>query len=516
MRSLTVEQMTFCEHDAENYGVSLGALMDNAGAKLADTIQTAAKKFGDNVKIVLLVGKGNNGGDGLVAAQRLFEQGIATEIVLCCGEPDTDLSSAAYKNLDKAVPVISDREQALEKIASADIIVDCIFGTGFHGALRDNVKPIFVACAKSKAYKIACDLPSGTNARNGEADELSFKADETITFHMKKLGMSVSPAKNFVGNCHTADINIPKECSEKLSLNIQMLDIHTAASYLPKRPSDGHKGTFGKVVSVCGSERYIGAAGLSALSAMRTGVGLFELCTAKSVVNSLSSKILECTYAAMKTDDDGFMTSVNAETILEKCRGAKCLLVGCGLGHTAETEKLVAKLVANAEIPLIIDADGINSLVPNIDVLLKKKSPVILTPHPGELARLCGVTVQEIKTYRFGYAQKLAEKYGVTVLAKSAETFAIDPTGEAYVIDQGNTALSKGGSGDMLAGITASLTAQGVQPVKAAALASFLLGYTAELAASERSERGIIAQDILAALPDSLYVLENIAGRKQG
>lgn len=503
-RILTVEQMTFCEHESEKYGVSLAQLMENAAAQLAAVIEENACKTS---KIVLLIGKGNNGGDGLVAANILLSHGFKPVMVLCCGEPDTDLSSAAFAKLDKGVQVLTG-ENALSNIEGADVLVDCIFGTGFHGSLRENILPVFKACEKCSGMKIACDLPSGVNARNGQADKLSFKAALTVTFHRGKLGLYLQPAVDFCGEILVKDIGINKRCEDTIFPVITPFDVTKARAALPARPSDGHKGTFGKVVSVCGSESYIGAAGLSAMAAMRTGVGLFELCSAKSVVQSLSGNMFECTYSAMKTDEDGFMVSENADKILEKCEKAKCLLVGCGLGHTAETEKLVAELIENAEIPIVLDADGINSLCPNIDVLLKKKNTVILTPHPAELARLCGVTVGEVMSDRLGFACKLAKKYDVTVLAKSADTFAV--SGErVYLCTEGTTALAKGGSGDMLAGIVSSYCAQGCEAIDAAALGSYTLGSAAALAGYKHSERGVIARDIIDALPRFLYELES-------
>ena len=304
-RILTVEQMTFCEHEAEKYGVSLAQLMDNAAAQLSEVI---ASNSSSSSKIVLLIGKGNNGGDGLVAANLLAEQGLKPAVVLCCGEPDTDLSSAAYARLDKSVEVLK-AENALDFIKGADVLVDCIFGTGFHGSLRENILPVFRACEKCEGMKIACDLPSGVNARNGQADKLSFMADVTVTFHRGKLGLYLQPAVDVCGEILVKDIGIDERCENTLYPVITPFDVVKARAALPFRPADGHKGTFGKVVSVAGSESYIGAAGLSAMAAMRTGVGLFELCTAKSVVNSLSAGMYECTYSAMKTDKDGFMVA---------------------------------------------------------------------------------------------------------------------------------------------------------------------------------------------------------------
>ncbi|MGN0595138.1 MAG: NAD(P)H-hydrate dehydratase, partial [Hominimerdicola sp.] len=197
-----------------------------------------------------------------------------------------------------------------------------------------------------------------------------------------------------------------------------------------------------------------------------------------------------------------------AEKILEKCKKASCLLIGCGLGHTKETEKLVAELVEKSPCPVVLDADGINSLCPNIDVLYKTKSQVILTPHPAELARLCGCETNEILTNRLEFARQLSEKYSVTVLAKGAETLAVYRN-KAILIDRGNTALSKGGSGDMLAGITASFVSQKMDLQKAGALASFVMGKNAENASEYHSERGLLASDLLDFIPETLKQMES-------
>lgn len=514
-RILTVDQMKFCEQKSAETGVSLAQLMASAGERLAEHILSVCKeKMTKNV--VILAGKGNNGGDGLVAANILYESGVTPTVLLCCGMPATDLSKAAYKRLHKGIPKAEYvRETHSGLIKQADMIADCIFGTGFAGEIRDDMRPLFEDIAASNAFKIACDIPSGVNARSGEVSQGSVKADTTVTFHCKKTGMVLSPGKYFCGNITVCEIGIPE--TEELLGDPRLADVITVQdgmghmrSLLPEREPWGHKGTFGKLISVCGSESYVGAAGISALSALRTGVGLVELCTPKAVIGSLSSNIPECVYSAMKTDSEGFMTSENAEKILEKCRSAQCLLIGCGLGHTFETERLTAELAKNAEIPIIIDADGINSLCPNIDVLLKRRSEtVILTPHPAELARLCGVTLHEILSDRYRYASELSKKYGVIVVSKGAETM-ICSGGITQLICAGNTALAKGGSGDMLAGIISSLTAQAPgNAANNALLGCYIMGKTAEMLSEERSCRGILAHDIINALPYFLKKLED-------
>ena len=512
-RVLSTAQMTYCEHKSDELGVSLKELMDNAASALSAHIEAICKEKKLS-KILILTGKGNNGGDGLVAANLLAERGFDVQIMLCCGEPTTDLARAARERLKDDIVVYEYNDSAEMKaiITQAEVLVDCIFGTGFKGEIRKNMNILFEILNLSSAYKIACDIPSGANAQSGQASTLTFPADMTVTFHAKKIGMTISPAKEMCGKIFVEDIKIPNEVYDDMPAELSDIITENAdlppAKLLPARPSYGHKGTFGKLVSVCGSGSYIGAAVISAHSALRTGVGIVNLCTAPEVISAAACTIPECTFSAMKCDESGFLTGENADTILEKLSGAQCLLLGCGLGHTAETEKLVKELVEKSPVPIVLDADGINSLCPNIDVLLKKKSTVILTPHPAELARLCGVPTAEIMSDRLKYASEFSKKYGVIVAAKGAQTLVCSG-GRVMINSTGCTALAKGGSGDMLAGIISSLTAQSPEtPADNAWLGCYIMGKTAEMLSEENSERGILATDIIKALPKFLKKLE--------
>lgn len=525
-RILTVSQMSKCEKSAEKYGVSLWDLMQNAGGKLSECIFECADNayrteawgnFFDDIKenIVILAGKGNNGGDGLVAAKNLYEKlQIKTKVILCCGEPNTELSKRAFEELPEDIEVLrfGKDDNVPEVIRNAKLLVDCIFGTGFKGSLREDILPVFKACEENECvFKIACDIPSGCNADNGFADELSFKADFVATFHCKKVGHQLSPAKYFMGLTYPAiveyDIGIPSECDDELDFDLRKLSPKDIRSMLPKRLPYAHKGTFGKVLAVCGSEKYIGAAGISTNAAMHSGVGLVELFTPQKVIDSVSSKLFECIYTKADTDKDGFIGYSNIDKILELSKKADCLLIGCGIGHTKDTEKLVMELIEKASCKIVLDADGINSLCPNIDVLQNKKSQVILTPHPAELSRLCNCTVGEVLENRLAYAVGLAEKYDVTVMSKSAETFIVDSKC-GYISDRGNTALAKGGSGDMLAGMTASFIAQGVDLLESGTLASYIMGRTAELICKYNSARSVLAADIIEHLSETFKEYE--------
>lgn len=500
---LTTEQMKNCEQRSAECGTSLAQLMDNAGEALARAVLERCMR-NDLHSCTILAGKGNNGGDGFVAANHLSFAGVKVKILLCCGQPCTELAAVAFEKLDKSVAVMTDLQAALD---GCDVIIDCVFGTGFKGELRSEQAKIFSAANETSALRIACDIPSGCDASNGKADPCAFKADLTVTFHAKKLGLLLSPAKYSCGEILTADIAIPEKARQS-DFPITVCDAHFVKGSLPYRTPYGHKGTFGKLVAVCGSDTYIGAAGLSALGALRTGVGLCELCTTDRVISSLSGSLLECIYTRLESDG-GSAAHTNADMLIEKSKSASCLLIGCGIGHTAETEKLIAQIVKRSHCPVVIDADGINSLAVNIDVLQKKKSDVILTPHPKELSRLCRCELSQVIDDPLGCAQQIADKYGVTVVAKSSETIVVTRDG-CVLVDAGNTALSKGGSGDILAGMTASLIAQGCDIKAACAAASFILGTSARTLCKDASPRGILPTDILREIPHTLKVIEEM------
>ena len=521
-RILTVEQMKACEKRSEELGVPASELMENAGEKLAAHIisETRRDDQPDTPEVVILAGKGNNGGDGLVAANCLNRAGITTKVVLCCGKPATPAALKAYDALNKDIEVLfydgdADHPWAAA-IDDATIVVDAIFGTGFTGDIERDLQPLFIKLNTYAKRVIACDIPSGVDARSGQAGVLAVQADITVTMHAKKLGMLLSPAKYFCGYIRVEDIGIPLAAmsddpimaNEIYSKACMLNDEQLGKKFLTSRKPWAHKGTFGKLVCVCGSNRYIGAAGISASAALRMGVGLVEICSTEKVINSLASNLYECIFNEMRSDENGFMTSDNVPAILESLADAKALLLGCGLGHTPETEKLVAELIEKSPVPVILDADGINSLVPNIDVLLKKQSTVILTPHPGELARICGVSQEEVLADRLKYSYGFSKKYGVTVVSKSSETF-VCCADRSEIVAAGSTALSKGGSGDLLAGLIASLTAQTKRSsLINCILACMVMGRCAEVLGQKRSDRGILARDIVTYLPFFLKHLE--------
>ena len=506
-RYLTVSQMVNCEQRSDKEGLSLSALMDNAAQGLYRAVLKAAAELSaqrsESVRrVCIAAGKGNNGGDGLVCARLLHESGFDVCVLLVQGKPATDLSKAAFEKLG-GVRITDDMEEAaVKELSSADIIVDCIFGTGFKGALRDDMRPLFSCMNQSPAYRIACDIPSGCNADTGLCDELSVRADMTVTFHKAKIGMALMPAKEYCGRIEVCDIGIDKKYENTDSIIFEP-DTQQLAKLLPRRPVGAHKGTFGRLLIIAGSEDYYGAAAMAATAALRCGVGIVQLAAPKSVISALAGSMYECTFLPYEPDD-------SPEKLSDAINSASAVLIGCGMGVSDHTRQTLRAVLAADSCPVIIDADGLNCLSEDTGLICNRQNETILTPHIGELARLCSTDTKTALSERLPLAMGLANKcpYRTTVVSKSAGTLIVS-TGSVIVSGYGNTALSKGGSGDMLAGMTASFVAQHMTGKEAAALGCYLLGRSAELLCMDMSERSVLARDILAQIPKTLKELES-------
>lgn len=508
MRILTVEQMKQAEAASEKLGVSLWRLMLNAGGALADT---ALKKAGETgaKSCTVICGTGNNGGDGMVCADILAERGLTTEVVFYSGMPKTELAKKAYERMSaKAKRVFLDENGFDGADIQADIVIDCIFGTGFHGEFRGAADRLPSRIPCKNAYRIACDMPSGIDAVRGTAAEGTLRCDCTVTFHAPKLGMLLAPARELCGEIVTADIGIPEGWEELLSDRTEIREetAETLRPRMPDRPEYSHKGTFGKLLLVCGCEKYIGAAAISSRAALHTGCGIVTLAAPKSVITAIAGHAPECVYAPLPADAEGYISADALPQILELADGCDAAVIGCGLGRTDGTKQIVEAMIKNVKKPLLIDADGINQLAENINVLKDKISEIVLTPHIGELARLAEISVSEALSRRYEVCRSISEKYGVTLHSKDASSVTFSGGGAA-VTNFGCSALAKGGSGDMLAGVIGSMLAQGIGAADACVLGSYVMGRTAELLCEKYSPAAITATDIIGAFKTSLKIL---------
>ncbi len=490
---VTPAQMKLLENASQSEGISLYTLMLNAGNSLADIICEIAKRK-QLSDILFICGKGNNGGDGFVCAQALSMLDFNVSVALCSGKPATDLSKKAFAAMSEKVNIISN--YFTKAIHDAQIVVDCVFGTGFRGEIVEGVlSNLFDTINLSLNIKIACDIPSGANSLNGLVSEHTIKSDYTVTFGALKTGMLFSPCKEWCGKITVCDIGIPDDAYENIIYPVKRLDTEYIKSLIPPRKPDGNKGTYGKLINVAGSDNYIGAAALSTLAALRSGVGICTLATTQNIINNISGSVFEATYLPLTENPE-----INARLILSENKKT-AVLIGCGLGNSYQTAILVENIIENSDCPVIIDADGINVLHDRIDILRKAKASIILTPHPGEFSRLTGTPVSEIMKNKLQMSKDFVEKYGVTLVLKGAGTVIAAPERQLFVSSTGNAGLSRGGSGDVLAGIIGSFVAQGISPVDACCAGVFIHGMCADRIATKTSMQGMLPSDLINELP---------------
>ncbi len=507
----TPRQMKTIEENSDGSGISYRALMENAGEMLTLLINQIGEDFDLSAGAVILCGSGNNGGDGFVTARLLAETGIPVTVALACGDPSTELAALEYMELSgvKGVQVIDindNIEMIFKHLSSAAVIVDAVFGTGYHGFLPQNIKDCFDYADRCSGIKIAADVPSGGDCLRGTVAEGTMKCSYTVTFGYKKVGMLMYPLADYCGEIITADIGFTDSCIRRIDYLPTLFDGKDLLSVLPKRHKNSYKGDFGKLLNVAGCSRMRGAAMLSTKAALRCGTGLVTLASPESVIGSVAIGIPEATYLPVSADRNGCISEAGGETILKNLAGKTAVSVGCGLAVTAATKTLVRKIIKEADCPIILDADGINCIADNIDIIRDAKNKLIITPHTGELARLLGNTTEAAAADRLTLAVNLAREYNIIIVAKGVPTFVVGD-GKVYAVPAGNPGLSKGGSGDVLTGVIAALCAQGVEPMKAAAAGVYIHGAAADEAAKEYSEIAMLPSDVADNLS---FVFKNL------
>ena len=499
MKILTVDQMKAEERLSDEMGVTYQRLMENAGCAAASFIRkTLSTVAGRN--FMIFCGSGNNGGDGFVVARKLFEEGANVIVVLCGGKPRSDEAKYMYNCLIQAEITMldfdMDRKKVDELLGGADIIVDAVFGTGFSGEFRPPYDEVAEMMNSALSLRISLDIPSGVNAATGIAAKGSVKANFTVAFEAAKPGHLLLPGKEYCGKTEVVDIGIPHEVKAQIEQNCFITGEDMVFSSIRRRPRFSNKGTYGKLLCITGCAKFPGAAVLSALGAMRSGAGITTVATTEKVVSMIASRIPEATFLPLPENPDGTISAEAKEKLLPFIETVDAVLIGCGLGRGKDIAELVEFVLENASGTVVIDADGLNCISGNPSVLKKAKEIPIITPHMGEMARLCGTTISETVENRISIASETAEKYDAIVVLKDASTVIAEPNGDVYFNSTGNPGLSKGGSGDCLAGMIASFAAQGYIETACAVCGVYLHGFAADKAAEELSEYGMLPSDI--------------------
>ena len=509
MYIVTSNQMYQAECRAVDRGMSFPQLMENAGTACALLIKKHFCISKENPKKVLIIsGKGKNGGDGFVIARKMWEFGCEVTLMLACGDPKDKISQDMFSlaestgidilNYDNNLTVLKDF------IEKADIIVDAVFGTGFKGSLSQSLAFLAKAVNQSKAKTVAIDVPSGCDCDSASVEGTVFKADMTVAISAYKPIHILKPCNSYCGRTVVADIGITADDFNSLdSIVCFTLGAKDVKKMLPKRKPVSNKGTYGRALCVCGSMRMTGAAALAAEGALRTGAGLVTLAFPQAAYSAITPKLTETLFLPLDSNLEGTFAFSALSGVVENAKNSTSVLIGCGLGFNKDTERLVHSAIREIKSPMIIDADGINALSTNINILKEAQAPVILTPHPGEMSRLCGKSIAEIISDPVSVAYEFSQTYGVTVVLKGANT-VVCGTGEneIYINTTGNAGLARGGSGDLLSGMIVSLLAQGMKPFEATVCAVYLHGLAADEVAEKTSMRGMLPSDILKYLPE--------------
>lgn len=480
MKILNRSMIRSLEKNAAESGIfSYEEMMENAGCTafgiLADNYDFEGKK------VLVALGNGNNGGDGAVIAEKLSKI-CETEIY----RPFGNFNSYPAKKFEKSISDIKKTETLSDKY---DYVIDALFGIGLNRPLDLKTQEVIKKLNDLSGIKISVDIPSGIDCDAEAGQTNAFKADFTVTFISLKPCFVLPPFNEYSALTKVADIGIkPTDYLYKT----------THAAY-KKRPKNAHKGTFGTALTFCGSYGMCGASVLSAKSALRSGVGILKAAVCDKNYSAFTSCVPEAVVSLFKTDSDGF-ADIPEERTVSLLNSADAVLFGCGTGRSDKAVKALKAIIKNSEIPMVLDADGINILSQDINIIRERKAPLIISPHPKEMSRLTGLSVSEIENNRIKAAADFAEKYKVTVILKGANTVVACSDGEIFINTTGNSGMASGGSGDVLSGIIVSLLAQGYSEKDAAVTAVYIHGLAGDLAAKRLTKRSMIASDIIEEL----------------
>lgn len=514
MKIVTADEMRRIEDRSEAMGVSKDALMERAGLETARYIRrVCAPLFG--VPVLVLVGPGNNGGDGLVVARHLHRWGARVSVYICRDRrtpgPKLDLVNGL------GIPVITASEdEALSQLRAlletAHVAVDAVLGIGRLRPIEGTMRDILLMLTEARAARrdltvLAVDVPSGMDGDSGDADPVCPAVDITLSMGYPKVGHYAYSAAERIGKLDVVEIGLPGGVDDDVSLSL--MTIANMRPMLPARPSDAHKGSFGRTMVVAGSRNYVGAAYLAGSAATRVGSGLVTIALPASIQGMVAGRATEPTYLPLAETSPGVALPAAASDVLGALGDYNSLLIGCGMGQAAGMQGLVERVLCSDEqLPAtVVDADGLNTLARTGRWWERFADTAILTPHPGEMARLTRTSTREVQADRIGVAVKSAARWNKIVVLKGANTVVAYPDGRAMLSPFANPGLATAGTGDVLAGSIAGLLSQDVPLDDAAAIGVYLHGMAGERVRGKLGDTGMVASDLLPELPIAVRAL---------
>jgi hydroxyethylthiazole kinase-like uncharacterized protein yjeF len=512
MKVVTPRQMNQIDSLAINsIGIPGIVLMENAALRVVEEVNNYLGTVSCK-KVFIFAGKGNNGGDAFAVARHLFNRGAKVYTYAVANKKD--IAGDALVNLDileKSGAEVWELTNLLQleelkwELSTADLVIDGIFGTGLRGKIVGMQAEVIKAINLSDKPVISIDIPSGINGETGQVLGCCVKALKTITFALPKVGLIVHPGCEFVGELIIADIGIPQKVIESLNIKTNIIDRGLVSRLMPARQCESNKGDYGRVLIVTGSTGMTGAGCLSASAALRSGAGLVYLAVPSSLSYIYSISFKESITIPLEDDGAGFLCRKSIKPLLGGMKKKDVIAIGPGLSVNDFSIEIVDAVIRNSQVPVVMDADALNATARDISVLKQRKTQMVVTPHPGEMARLTGMSVEDVQGNRMETAKEFAAKYGVITVLKGAKTIIADPDGTVYINPSGNPGMATAGTGDVLTGIIAGLIGQGVKPLDAAVAGVYLHGMAGDRAAEEKGQHGLIAGDIAEGLP---YVIK--------
>ena len=520
MKIVTAQQMQQLDQQAiEEYGIPGLILMENAGSGVLREMERHYGRCAGKV-VTVVAGSGNNGGDGLVIARHLLQKGNTVHVFLLGSSKSAKSDARTNLQIYQKIGGVTHRlttpgqlETLREHLRHSNLIVDAIWGTGLNrtrtGQTGEIIPRVIALIHSVSTPVVSVDIPSGICSDTGEMVGNAVQADLTVTFGLPKRGHYLYPGAAHRGTLKVIDIGFPSALIETIPAGLQLLDREEVRGTLPSRTPDAHKGKYGHILVIAGSVGKTGAASLASVSALRVGAGLVTLALPASLNPVLERKLTEVmTHPVAETPAQTLSTSAEKE-LLELARNKSAVVLGPGLSTHQETQALIRKLIQSIEVPIILDADGINALSGHLEPLKASRAPVILTPHPGEMSRLLDLSSPQIQNDRLGHAGRFSREHRVWLVLKGALTILADPEGSLSINPTGNEGMATGGTGDVLSGVLGGLLAQGLPPSEAMKTGTYLHGLAGDLAASQKGTMGLIASDIIDKLPQALQWIQD-------
>lgn len=508
MKVLTAAQMREVDQQTiEGIGLPGIVLMENAGRGVAETIlqKFPAKQF---ASALVLAGKGNNGGDGYVAARHLLDRGWRVQTLVLAERSaiagDAAIALRALENCGGEVCFVADARQLAARLAAIEppaVLVDALFGTGLTRPADGHSLAAIEWLNRHESPVVAIDIPSGVDASTGRVLGVAVAAELTVTFAFPKVGQLTYPGAGLTGELVVVEIGVPAKVKSLAPSDCLLVDSSEAKKLLPVRNRDGHKGTFGHLLILAGSLGKCGAAAMSAEAGLRCGTGLVTLGCPQSIHPSLEARLTEVMTVPL-ADLGGEISMQALGQASSLTAGRQALVLGPGLGAGKEAGALMRHMIQGSDLPLVVDADALTALCGDLETLERRiNREIVLTPHPGEMARLTGLTAAEVQADRYTVARNFAVSHNIVLVLKGARTLTACPDGRVYINVSGHAGMASGGMGDVLAGLIGGFMAQGLAAGESAVLGVYLHGLAADRLHETFGDAGLLASDVIRELP---------------